>query len=65
MFKNRAELKAAIENAGGKVTDSVTKKVNYLINNDSTSTTAKNRKAQDLNVEIITEEDFAKRFLSI
>ena len=65
LFKNRDELKAAIENAGGKVTNSVTRKVTYLINNDSTSTTAKNRKAQDLNVEIITEEDFAKRFLSI
>ena len=63
LFNNRAELKAAIENAGGKVADSVTKKVAYLINNDSTSTTAKNKKAQELGIEIVTEEDFAKKFL--
>ena len=65
LFKNRAELKAAIENAGGKVTNSVTRKVTYLINNDSTSTTAKNKKAQELGIYIITEEDFAKKFLDV
>lgn len=65
LYKNRAELKSVIENAGGKVTDSVTKKVTYLINNDITSTTAKNKKAQDLGIEIITEEEFAKKFLNV
>ena len=65
LFKNRDELKAAIESAGGKVVNSVTRKVTYLINNDSTSTTAKNKKAQELGIEIITEEDFAEKFLDV
>ena len=55
-FKNRAELKAYIERYGGKVTDSVTSKTYALINNDITSTSSKNKKAQELGVLIITEE---------
>lgn len=57
-WKNRDALKEYIESLGGKVTGSVTKKTSYLINNDSTSTTAKNQAAQKLNVPIITEEEF-------
>lgn len=57
-FKNRNEIKSAIENEGGKVTDSVSSKTNYLINNDVESTSSKNLKAKQLNIPIITEEDF-------
>ena len=57
-FKNRNELKAIIEKYGGKATDSVTSKTSYLINNDITSTSAKNNKAKSLNIPIITEEEF-------
>lgn len=56
-FKNRDELISIIENAGGKVASSVTSKTNYLVNNDVTSTSAKNKKAKELNIPIITEED--------
>lgn len=56
-FKNRDELVSIIENAGGKVASSVTSKTNYLVNNDVTSTSAKNKKAKELNIPIITEED--------
>lgn len=57
-FKNRNEIKSAIENEGGKVTDSVSSKTSYLINNDVESTSSKNLKAKQLNIPIITEEDF-------
>ena len=57
-FANRAEVKEEIEKRGGKVTGSVTSKTNYLINNDVNSTSSKNRKARDLNVPIISEEEF-------
>jgi len=57
-FKNRNELKAFIESQGGKVTGSVTGKTSYLINNDKNSSSSKNKKAMELNVPIITEEDF-------
>lgn len=57
-FKNRNELKAVIEQHGGKVTGSVTSKTNYLINNDSMSNSSKNKKAKELGVAIITEEEF-------
>ena len=57
-FKNRNEIKSAIEKEGGKVTDSVSSKTNYLINNDVESTSSKNLKAKQLNIPIITEEDF-------
>ncbi len=57
-FKNRNELKAKIEELGGKVTGSVTSKTDYLINNDNTSSSSKNKKAKELSVPIITEEEF-------
>ena len=57
-FKNRNEIKATIEKEGGKVTDSVSSKTDYLINNDIESTSSKNLKAKSLNIPILTEEDF-------
>lgn len=57
-FKNRDLLKAEIESRGGKVVESVTSKTSYLINNDINSNSAKNKKAKDLKVPIISEEDF-------
>lgn len=57
-WKNRDELKSYIETLGGKVVGSVSKNTSYLINNDTTSTTAKNIKAQELGIPIISEEDF-------
>ena len=59
-FANRNEVKAVIESRGGKVTGSVTSKTNYLINNDTTSNSSKNKKAKELNIPIISEEDFLK-----
>lgn len=59
-FTNRNELKAVIEDKGGKVTGSVTSKTAYLINNDKQSASSKNKKAKELGVEIISEEDFLK-----
>lgn len=59
-FSNRNEVKAVIEARGGKVTGSVTSKTNYLINNDTTSNSSKNKKAKELNIPIISEEDFLK-----
>ena len=61
-FANRNQLIDIIEQHGGKVSSSVTKKTNYLINNDTTSTTAKNKTAIDLNIPIISEEDFMRQF---
>ena len=57
-FANRAEVKEEIEKRGGKVTGSVTSKTNYLINNDVNSTSSKNRKARELGIPIISEEEF-------
>lgn len=57
-FKNRDELKAVIEERGGKVASSVTSKTTYLINNDISSSSSKNKKAKELGIEIITEEQF-------
>ena len=59
-YKNRDELKANIESRGAKVTGSVTSKTDYLINNDVNSTSGKNKKAKDLGIPIISEEDFLK-----
>lgn len=59
-FANRAEIKEEIEKRGGKVTGSVTSKTNYLINNDTTSTSSKNKKARELGISIISEEEFLK-----
>ena len=56
-FKNRDELKALIERAGGKVTTSVSSKTTYLVNNDLNSTSSKNKTAQSLGIPIISEED--------
>lgn len=61
-FSNRNELKELIESKGGKVTGSVTSKTSYLINNDLLSGSSKNKKAKDLGVEIISEQDFLNRF---
>ena len=57
-FANRGEIKELIESLGGKVTGSVTSKTNYLINNDVTSTSSKNKKAKELGIPIISEEQF-------
>lgn len=57
-FENRNEVKAVIEAKGGKVTGSVTSKTDYLINNDVDSTSSKNKKAKELGIPIITEEEF-------
>lgn len=57
-FANRGEVKELIESRGGKVTGSVTSKTNYLINNDVQSTSSKNKKARELGVPIISEEEF-------
>lgn len=59
-FANRGEIKEMIESLGGKVTGSVTSKTNYLINNDVTSTSSKNKKANDLGIPIISEESFLR-----
>lgn len=59
-FTNRNELKELIEKNGGKVSGSVSSKTNYLINNDTASNSSKNKKAKELGVEIISEEDFLK-----
>ena len=61
-FANRNEVKALIEERGGKVTGSVTSKTNYLINNDNTSSSSKNKKAKELNIPIITEDEFIKMY---
>ncbi len=57
-FANRNEVKELIESKGGKVTGSVTSKTNYLINNDVNSASSKNKKARDLGIPIISEEQF-------
>ncbi len=59
-FTNRDEAKEKIESLGGKVTGSVTSKTNYLVNNDFTSSSSKNKKAKELGVSIINEEDLIK-----
>ena len=64
-YKKRDDLKKIIEELGGKVTDSVTKATSYLINNDINSTTGKNQTAKKLEVPIITEEEFIKKFVKI
>lgn len=57
-FANRNELKDYIEKLGGKVTGSVSKNTDYLINNDVTSNSSKNKKARELNIPILSEDDF-------
>lgn len=59
-FENRNAMKEFIENRGGKVTGSVSKKTDYLINNDTESSSSKNKKAKELGIPILSEEDFLK-----
>ena len=61
-FKNRAELEGKIAAAGGKVVGSVSRKTNYLINNDVNSDSAKNKQAKTYGISIISEEDFIQAF---
>ena len=61
-FSNRGAVKELVESRGGKVTGSVTSKTKYLINNDSTSNSSKNKKAKELGVQIITEDEFIDMF---
>lgn len=61
-FSNRGVVKELVESRGGKVTGSVTSKTKYLINNDSTSNSSKNKKAKELGVQIITEDEFIDMF---
>lgn len=60
-FSNRNELKEVIENAGGKVSGSISSKTTALINNDVNSTSSKNKKAKELGINIITEEEIMKQ----
>lgn len=62
IYKNRKELQASIEQRGGKFTSSVTGKTNYLITNDTTSGSAKNKAAEKLGIPIISEEQFISQF---
>ena len=62
-YKNRAELQADIEKYGGKVTGSVSKNTNYLVNNDKASTSSKNVSAQKLGIPIISEAELKEMFL--
>lgn len=61
-FANRNEVKALIESRGGKVTGSVSAKTDYLINNDASSNSSKNKKAKELGIPILTEEQFMDRY---
>ena len=61
-FKNRDEFKAYVEANGGKVAGSVSKKTNFLVNNDVTSTSSKNMKARELGIPILSEDDFIAQF---
>ncbi len=61
-FASRNELKEAIEQKGGKVTGSVTGKTTCLINNDVTSTSSKNKKARELGIPVLSEEDFVRQY---
>lgn len=63
-YDNRNELKEVIEQKGGKVTGSVTSKTTCLINNDITSSSSKNKKAKELNVPILTEDEFIAQYLN-
>ena len=64
-YKNHNELKAYIENQGGKVTGSVSKSTSFLINNDVESSSGKNKKAKELSIPIISEEEFIARFVQM
>lgn len=64
-YGSRSELKDVIEEKGGKVTGSVTSRTDCLINNDSASTSAKNKKARELGIPIVTEEEFRREYLGL
>lgn len=64
-YGSRSELKEVIEQKGGKVTGSVTSKTDCLINNDSASQSAKNKKARELSIPVVTEEEFRRDYLGI
>ena len=59
-FSNRKELQELIESKGGKAAGSVSAKTSYLINNDVKSASSKNKKARELGIPILSEEDFIK-----
>ena len=61
-FRNRDAFRKYVEEQGGKVTGSVSKKTDYLVNNDTASTSSKNRKAMELNIPVLSEAEFIKRF---
>ncbi|MBR4188017.1 MAG: NAD-dependent DNA ligase LigA [Bacteroidaceae bacterium] len=61
-YKNRNELKAYIESQGGKVASAVSGSTSYLINHDVTSTSGKNKKAKELNIPIISEDEFILKY---
>ena len=61
-YKNRNELKAYIESQGGKVASAVSGSTSFLINNDVTSTSGKNKKAKELNIPIISEDEFIEKY---
>ena len=61
-YKNRNELKAYIESQGGKVASAVSGSTSFLINNDVTSTSGKNKKAQQLGIPILSEDDFIAQY---
>ena len=63
-YKNRNELKAYIESQGGKVASAVSGSTSFLINNDVTSTSGKNKKAKELNIPIISEDDFVAQYVT-
>jgi DNA ligase (NAD+) len=62
VYKNRDEFKAYVESQGGSVTGSVSKKTNFLVNNDVESTSSKNMKAKELGIPIISEAEFIEQF---
>ena len=62
-FKNRNELKQLIESCGGKVIDNISTKVSFLINNDINSASSKNKKAKELNIPIISEQEFLEKYI--
>ena len=61
-YKNRDEFKASVEARGGKVAGSVSAKTSFLVNNDVESTSGKNKKAKELGIEIISEDEFIARY---
>ena len=61
-YKNRDEFRASVEARGGKVAGSVSKKTDYLVNNDTASTSGKNKKAKELGIPVISEDEFIEKF---